>query len=78
MPDMQHAQEPVAMLAPVRECTRVAALAMHHVRIFSTAGTRQRRRAEARRGEVRSNWIRTSNYPPRRPHERERWMTTCA
>jgi hypothetical protein len=28
--------------------------------------------------EVRSHWIRTSNYPPRRPHERERWMTTCA
>jgi hypothetical protein len=66
------------VLAPIRNCTSVAGLAMHHGRILSAAGTRRRRRAEARRGKVRSNSIKTSSYPPRRPREHEQWMTTCA
>ena len=42
------------MLAPVRECTRMAAKAMHQGPIWAAPGILRRRRAQARRSAIRS------------------------
>ena len=42
------------LLAPVRECTRMAAKAMHQGPIWAAPGILRRRRAQARRSAIRS------------------------